>query len=440
MRELQEALANATHTSAAHASHPYESLVFMFTALLLGVASMHFISRKADWLPYSCALLLEGMLLAYIHEKTHHGLGSLSRSINAWQNMDGHLILYAFLPALLFGDAMTLNTHVLAKCMSQCTILAGPGVLIGTALTAASTWWLMDASAYEGWDVFYCCTFGAIASATDPVAVVALLKDLGASPILTMQITGESLLNDGVAIVLFNLVFEGVLDPHKVYTVGNVLKYGAKVALVGPLFGFAMGKVLLAWLRMVDQRTQTNDGLLQTILTFTFAYCTYFVSEGEAGLSGVLATVAAGVVLAAEARPYFVSFEAVETFWRAIEYAANTLIFMLAGLIIGRFCTLHATPKDWGTMLTLYLFANLIRGLMLLLCYPALQRTGYGTTPQNAAFMMWGGLRGAVGLALAVFAHQVAGRVLCSRCARSPSCCSTAAPTLPSLVLLLPLP
>jgi NhaP-type Na+/H+ or K+/H+ antiporter len=415
-------------TSALNMTHPHESLAFMFTALVFGIASVHFISRKASWLPYSCALLLEGMLLAGVDEWTGQGLGSFSRSIAAWQNIDGHLILYAFLPALLFGDAMTLNTHVLGKCFGQCAILAGPGVLIGTTLTALSTYYLM-ALWGDGWDFWLCCTFGAIASATDPVAVVALLKNLGASPILTMQITGESLLNDGVAIVLFNLFFKGVLDPNETLSASSVAAYFAQVAMGGPLLGWAIARALLVWLQAVNKRTNDADGLLQTMLTFAFAYLIFYVTENTCKVSGVLATVTAGVVLAAEARPVLVSFEAVEvraptylgqylpshysanaptlqTYWRAIEFAANTLIFMLAGLIIGRFMIDSATASDWAHMVVLYVLANVIRAVMVLACYPALQRTGYGTTPKNAAFMVWGGLRGAVGLALALSAHQ----------------------------------
>ena len=392
---------------SAHVSHPHEALCFLFVALVIGVATQHFISRKAEWLPYSCALLTEGLVLAWVHAGTSGGMGSLSRSIDTWQAIDAHLILYAFLPALLFGDSMTLNTHILSKCLSQCTILAGPGVLIGTALTAISTHYLMKPN-YGGWDFYLCCTFGSIVSATDPVAVVGLLKDLGASPVLTMQITGESLLNDGVAIVLFSLFFEGVLDAHKSYSVASVATYFAQVALGGPVLGLLAGTLMLKWLRHVNKRTTEHDGTLQIILTLAVPYLTFFVAENEAKMSGVLATVVAAVVLAKEGRPAFVSFEAMEHFWHAVEFAANTLIFLLAGLICGKFIWFSATATDWGTMIALYLLANVIRGAMLLLCYPALARTGYGVTPANAAFMVWGGLRGAVGLALALYAHQSA--------------------------------
>ena len=77
------------------------SLVFLFVGIILGVATLHFITRKAEWVPYSCALLLEGIVLSLLHEGSHQGLGSLSRSIETWQNIDAHLIPHAFLPALL---------------------------------------------------------------------------------------------------------------------------------------------------------------------------------------------------------------------------------------------------------------------------------------------------------------------------------------------------
>ena len=170
-------------------------LLFMFVALLLGTITQYVISRYAQWLPYTCAVLVIGVTLGALHARMN--LGELSGSIEMWEDIDAHLLLYAFLPALLFGDAMTLNTHVFHKAFSQCLLLAGPGVIIGTVLTGLAAGpiaslsgcnWERDITNTTGHaEMQMAWTFGAISSATDPVAVVALLKDLGANPILTMH-------------------------------------------------------------------------------------------------------------------------------------------------------------------------------------------------------------------------------------------------------------
>ena len=115
-----------------------------------------------------------------------------------WLTIDPHLLLYAFLPALLFGDTMGLNIHVSSKSLPTCLLLAGPGVLFGTFATGVFAKLL-----FSDWSFCLCLTFGAIMAATDPVAVVALLKELGAPKTLGTLIEGESLMNDGSAVVLF---------------------------------------------------------------------------------------------------------------------------------------------------------------------------------------------------------------------------------------------
>merc|ERR1719183_2625975 len=107
------------------------------------------------------------------------------------------------LPVLLTGDAMTLDTSVAKRVAGQCVYLASIGVVANGFLTALFLWWYIP---YD-WSFLLSLTTGAILCATDPVAVVALLKELGASPRLTVQIQGESLLNDGTAIVMYSIAY-----------------------------------------------------------------------------------------------------------------------------------------------------------------------------------------------------------------------------------------
>jgi hypothetical protein len=212
-------------TTQVHAhSNAYISLLFPFTAITLGTATEHLLSRHMPWMPYTVTVMIEGMLLdglasynrnAPVGLPGYGALSPLSRiagvlpgqnntmqvSLDMWASIDGHLLLYAFLPALLFGDAMSLSVHMFERTFAQCLLLACPGVVLGTALTGFAAMLVLP----YGWDWKLSMTFGSILAATDPVAVVALLKAVGASPKLTMQITGEALLNDGTAIVLFNL-------------------------------------------------------------------------------------------------------------------------------------------------------------------------------------------------------------------------------------------
>merc|ERR1719199_126016 len=131
-------------------------------------------------------------------------MGVIGRSYDMWIHIDGHLLLFTMLPPLVTGDAMAIDTAVAKRVGKQCLFLAGPGVGIAGFVTAGFLYIYLP---YE-WDFMLCLTAGAILCATDPVAVVGLLKELGASPTLTVQIQGESLLNDGTAIVLYGIAYD----------------------------------------------------------------------------------------------------------------------------------------------------------------------------------------------------------------------------------------
>ena len=286
---------STAHKSGAHGAHSKQHFVLYWLVVGLGCGTLtqQFLSRYMPALPYTAVLLVEGVLIGVAAEIMKGELAyfpKLYESITMWESIDPHLILYLFLPALLFGDAMRLNVHLFSRCFSQCMLLACPGVLFGTLLTAACAKYLLPT---YGWDWTLCLAFGSILSATDPVAVVALLNAVGASPILTMQITGESLLNDGTAIVIFNILF-AIIDENKTYTAGELISYFCRLALGGPLLGLVWGFGTLWWMRKLSRTTSHEDSVLQITLTICCAYGSFFSAEELLEVSGVLCTVTAG--------------------------------------------------------------------------------------------------------------------------------------------------
>jgi NhaP-type Na+/H+ or K+/H+ antiporter len=428
------AYANDTHRTAdrpvkaEYHHHAHHALIFMFVALVMGCATEWFLCRYAHWMPYTVAVLLEGGILAIVNAKTgsvhwlcqhgqkevahvmttvealtptvHGGLGTLSASMAMWSKIDPHLLLFAFLPALLFGDAMGLNVHLSKKMFSQCLLLAGPGVLVGTALTAAAGYYVFP----YGWTAMFSLTFGSIMAATDPVAVVALLKALGASPKLTMIITGESLMNDGTAIVLFTL-FQKALETGSLIGAGDIVKFFCRLALGGPALGGVFGLATVYIMSKSARKTEEADTIVQIAITICCAYLSFFVCEDTAHVSGVLGCVSAALVCAAYVWPLVCSHETMHHVWHMVEYIGNTLIFMLAGVIIGETIVVRSyiiQGADFGWLFVMYLCIQVIRAVMMLCFAPMLMNMGYGVTWKELFFMSWGGLRGAVGLALAI--------------------------------------
>jgi NhaP-type Na+/H+ or K+/H+ antiporter len=386
--------------------HAYTALLFPFVGILLGASIQWLISKIGGWripclpeytleIPYTVVLMLIGGLLDVLCSIPLPGYNSMQQSVDMWASMDGHLLLYAFLPALLFGDAMAFDVHTFIGSFSQCLLLACPGVLLGTGLTAICARFLLQWS----WGLSF--VFGSIMAATDPVAVVALLKAVGASPTLTMQITGESLLNDGTAIVIFNICcgMYGI-GPERSY--GQMGIYFFMMAIIGPLLGYFFGFVAYYWgLKRASRKHDEADVVIQVAITVSTAYLSFFVAESEVGVSGVLCTVMAAIYLAQHSWPVMLSHESMESCWHLIEFIGNTLIFLLAGVITSRVLVKHSGQLH--KVLGMWLVLVIIRAVMILVFYPLLRQLGLGTTPKDSAFMVWAGLRGAVGLALAVF-------------------------------------
>jgi len=266
--------------------------------------------------------------------------------------------------------------------------------------------------------------FGSILAATDPVAVVAILKDLGAPEKLTMCVTGESLMNDGTAIVLFNLFKAQALgttealeaigaDPEVGLTSWWVVKYFCWMSVGGIVIGWLFGIIALMCLSRASRKTGHEDIIIQVAVTLILPYAAFFVGEHFAGVSGVLATVSAALVVAAGGWAHFVSREAMDSVWHVVEFIGNTIIFFLAGVILGDRIGGHVSPFfisssasynliDIGLLLIVYTSSMAIRFFMVLILRPLLSRIGYGFTMKSAIVLSWGGLRGAVGLALAL--------------------------------------
>jgi NhaP-type Na+/H+ or K+/H+ antiporter len=398
----------------------------MVLAVFVGVLAEQVLKKLHKYggpaIPYTAFILIIG-LVTRIAAEAKGTYKHLSCSFHVWETMDGHLLLYAFIPPLVFGDAMNLDFNILKNCLSQCATLAFPGVAIGAALFAVVVKYIIPSTVHWGWDLSL--AFGAVMSATDPVAVVGLLKQLGAPDSLTMIIGGESLLNDGMAMILWAVFFNRRMDREfepniVVYIV--VLFFGSIV--IGLLFG-AIWRLLLG---VHASSLDHANGIMQTVLTVAGSYICFYVAEAIFAASGVMAVVTMGMFLCMTFWTVSADQNVFSGTWHALEWCFNTVLFQMAGLIIadqfikgynkelaysngcadlfqqagGVLVYNPEIGKMVGEGIALYLFALLIRSIIVALFFPLLQRLGYGITWQGAIVASWGGLRGAVGLALAI--------------------------------------
>lgn len=400
----------------SESQHAVVVILFMFIGLLLCNVIAHVISVYNDVVPYTVVVFLFGAAFATLLSTK---FSAFTDSLDQWVNIDAYIMLYVFLPVLIFGEAMNLNWHhvtgmflyllkmswhrhmfcnVIKGGLFQAFLLAGPGVLMGAGIMGTAVHFILPSS--YGWSWNLCMTFGAILAATDPVAVVALLKDAGAPPKLTILIVGESLMNDGTAMVLFSLFFN--MYKGRSYTGGEVILFFFEAALGSPLVGIVMGLMAVKWLRLANRPLKESDSTIQIVITVCCAYLVFFVAQYTLEISGVLACCGAGLMLAWLAPPLILKHETMHNVWSFIEWLGNTLIFLIAGLIMGNRTLHNIDLVDWLIMPLLYLVLMSSRVFVIMCMYPLLSTTGHKCTFSEACFMAWSGLRGALAIALAV--------------------------------------
>lgn len=346
----------------------------------------------------------------------HHELGfwakigkTASEAIQWGANLDPHLILYVFLPILIFEAAFAMDVHTFKKSFTNAFYMAGPGIITATLFTGVLVWAMVKygmpgLESWSEWTIngdqntiwYLCFLFGAIVSATDPVAVVALLKELGASKKLGTLIEGESLLNDGTAIVVFVVLF-GVVTGATTFDLTNSAMGFLKIGLAGAVLGLIIAFVTIIWVKRVF-----NDPLVEISIIVSSAYATFYVAEYFMHVSGVLGLVALGVAMASIGRtrisPEVEHF--LHEFWELAAFIANVVIFIIVGVVIAQ--RTNPTANDFLILIAVYIIIHLVRMVNIAMFYPLMRKAGYGLPIKDAYVVWWGALRGAIGLALAL--------------------------------------
>jgi NhaP-type Na+/H+ or K+/H+ antiporter len=378
-------------------------LLFVILALIIGACVRHWL--KGSQIPYTVALLILGIGIGLVHRSDlfqQAALGltvgqTLGQTLDLVADISPHIILFVFLPTLIFESAFAMEVHLFRRMFSQIAILAVPGLILATGLTASLAKWAFP----WDWSWALCLMFGALISATDPVAVVALLKEVSSRKRLETLIEGESLLNDGTAIVFFTLFYAWVIADSSAQDVNiNALKISGQflyVVSLGLIIGVTTALFCILWLDRVF-----NDPMIEITLTIACAYAVFFIAESS-HVSGVVAVVTFALIMASIGRtrisPEVSGF--LHHFWEMMAHIANTLIFLLVGILVAIRVPLN-DPQAWTALAILYLGILLIRGFSIMVFMPLLKPIGIGINREKALVLWWGGLRGAVSLALAL--------------------------------------
>ena len=352
---------------------------------------------KHSRLPYTVGLFAIGIILGVMNRTgVFQSLPELHDAVSSVANINPDLILYLFLPILIFDAAYELNLHIFKKTLANATLLAAPGLIIcmlltGTLMMGVATF----IPGFESWTWAFALMFGALISATDPVAVVALLHELKTSKRFSTLVDAESLLNDGTGIVCF-MLFYGAYAAGEPTHASPVITFIREVGL-STLLGFLLARIVIWFITRIN-----SEEMVQNSVIILAAYLTFILSQYYLGVSGVIALVAFGLPVTyvgkPRLKPQVNTF--MEHFWELLTYIANTLIFILVGVVIA-----EKVDFSWGALgvlILIYIALNLIRFAMIMLLYPVMKRLGYGLTRRESVILTWGGLRGALAMTLAL--------------------------------------
>jgi CPA1 family monovalent cation:H+ antiporter len=353
-----------------------------FLLWLLIAASVIAVLARARRIPYTAALVVGGVLLSLLRLSHLSPLEPGQRP--NWLTPD--VILILFLPALVFEGSVKLNLRDLLRDWAPLLLLANVGVVLAAVVTGFVVHWLL------GLPVLVSLLFGAIISATDPISVLALFKDLKTNKRLSVIIEAESLLNDGTAAVLFQIVLAGMVAGNLTFAKG----LGQFFFAVGG--GAALGMVSGYVVRRITQTL--DDRQIEITLTTVAAYGSYLLAY-HLHWSGIIATATAGLMVGDAGAKHRMSAEtraALESFWEYIAFAMNSLVFLLIGLEV----QIDSLARAWRPVLFAIAAVLIGRAISVYLLVPASNRVGEIIPLRWQHVMVWGGLRGALGLALAL--------------------------------------
>lgn len=360
-------------------------LVTSLVSILIIATIVYSVCKQLNF-PFTVGLVLAGVLIAHLDDL---GLSNLHSHLHVKITPD--IVMFVFLPTLIFESAYNLDGNSLRRNIIPVLTLAIPGLLLSTFTIGFIVWNLSP------FDFVSSLLLGAILSATDPVAVIALFKQLGAPKRLTVLVEGESLFNDATAVVTAKIIFAVMMAGA--FSIDQV-EHGI-VDFIWEFFGGIFVGWLMAMLVALIIGYVAADIAIEISLTMILAYSSFIVAQELFEVSGIMATVSAGVILGGWGRtkisPSVAHF--LHQYWDYLAFIANALIFLLVGLSVD----LTQFSSNLLVLLVIVILAMLISRAMVVYGFVPLVCKLPNSPNINRPYqhvMYWGGLRGAIALAI----------------------------------------
>ena len=374
--------------------------VFVVTALL-GLVSLLLPLAERLSIPYTVLLAVVGIAIGAVANlpfATHPG--NIISDVVSWLHdfgLSAESLLYVFLPALLFEAALNVDVRQLSDEVGPVLLLAVIGVIVCTFVVGLALWPISRVG------ILACIILGAIIATTDPVAVVGIFHDIGAPRRLSTLVQGESLFNDAAAIAIYSLAVAMLAGDRPANPLDGLVTFARQFG-----GGLAVGYVA-GWAVTLFIPTLRASRLAEATLTIAFAYVIFIVCDHYIGVSGVVAVASAALALSAGGRRRLApsNWESLVVTWEQLAFWASSLIFLFAAMQTPELLE-KASWADLGLLAALVAAALAARAVTLYGLIPMLSFAGIAKPidRDHKLVMLWGGMRGAVSLALALAAAE----------------------------------
>ncbi len=361
-------------------------------SILLGFLTHKISDKVQSTIAITAAAMIGSLLLLLLGTFGWFNLDAVATEVMEQIDFKSFL-LNGILGFLLFAGSLGIKLPVLKDQKWEITIFALFSTLASTLIIGFFVYGVANLIGLQI-DLIYCIVFGALISPTDPIAVLAIIKNLRAPKRLSMQVEGESLFNDGVGLVIFVTVFAVAFGGQEA-SFGGIMSLFLHEAIGGILFGFVLG--FLAHILI----SSTDDGSLEILLTLTIPTAGFMFANNILHVSGALAMVVSGIMIGNWTRRSGFSEQSqryLDHFWEMIDHFLNSLLFFLIG-----FAILLVDFNIYGIVMMILAIPICLasRYISLWLPYKVLQQ--FRTyNPYTLRIMSWGGLRGGLALAMAL--------------------------------------
>ena len=371
-------------------------LYYSFSVLIVLASLFAYINYRVLKLPSTIGIMVIAIIVSVILvasgdnflPKTTNGLIKLVNSLDFTEVLMG-----AMLNFLLFAGGIHVNIKDLKEQFGPVVIFSTVGVIISTFAVAFGTFYLLPLVGIQ-MPFIYCMVFGALISPTDPVAVLSILKQANVSKSLETKVAGESLFNDGMAVVVFTVVLQLAIGKDIDLNVENIglllLREAGGGLLLGVLLGYSASRAL----RVVD------DYIISVLITLSVVMGGYLIAR-EMHISAPLAMVAAGLFMGNFSESFKMKSETQDyliKFWELIDEIINAVLFLFIGFELLLIKDLNEYLVAGGICILIVLLARWV-AIFVPTKFMAFK---YRFSPQTVKVLVWGGIRGGVSIALAL--------------------------------------